>query len=138
VVSTPLVSSGRGVGGEFPLPIGRIAALRLGTATMALPVTALPQEGWFAREGNVGNIGSAVLRRFRVTFDYSRKRVYLEPNERFAEPFEFDMSGLVLVTEGPEFAVRRVQKIIPKTPAEEAGIVPGTRSSHSTGSPHPA
>ena len=124
-VAAPLVTAGRGVGGEVALPIGRVAALRLGTATLALPVTALPQEGWFAREGNVGNIGSAILRRFRVTFDYSRKRVYLEPNERLAQPFEFDMSGLVLVTEGPEYSVRRVQKVLPKTPAEEAGIVPG-------------
>jgi len=124
-VPAPLVSTGRGVGGEFPLPIGRIAALRLGAATLTLPVTALPSEGWFAREGNVGNIGGAVLRRFRVTFDYSRKRVYLQPNERFAQPFEFDMSGLVLVTEGPEFSVRRVQKVLPGTPAELAGISAG-------------
>jgi|KBSSwiStaDraftv2_1062776.scaffolds.fasta_scaffold24110_5 predicted aspartyl protease len=119
-----LVSMGRGIGGEIPLPIGRVPALRLGAATIASPVTALPHEGWFARPGNVGNIGGAILRRFRVTFDYSRKRVYLEPNERFALPYEFDMSGLVLVTEGPEFAVRRVQRVLPKTPAEEAGLAP--------------
>jgi predicted aspartyl protease len=124
-VPTPLVTSGRGVGGEFPLPVGRVAALRLSAASIALPVTALPSEGWFAREGNIGNIGSAVLRRFRVTFDYSRKRVYLEPNERFAQPFEFDMSGLVLVSEGPEFTLRKVQKVLPGTPAEEAGVLPG-------------
>src|SRR5262245_40066890 len=124
-VPAPLVSTGRGVGGEIPLPIGRVASLHLGASTIERPVTALPEEGFFAREGKAGNIGSAILRRFRVTFDYSRKRVYLEPNEGFAAPYEFDMSGLVVLTQGPEFSVRRVQKVIPKTPAADAGFSPG-------------
>jgi len=36
-----------------------------------------------------------VLRRFKVIFDYPRKRVIFEKSAAFAEPFEADMSGLI-------------------------------------------
>lgn len=122
----PTISTfARGVGGEVPLPVGRAAALRLGEATIASPVTAFPQSGMFGHDGKAGNIGGAILRRFRVTFDYGRKRVYFQPNERFDQPYEFDMSGLALVTEGPGFSVRRVQRVLPSSPAAEAGLAAG-------------
>ena len=50
--------------------------------------------------------------------------MYLERNRRFAEPFEFDMSGLQLVTESPGFEVVRVNRVLPGSPAAEAGIRP--------------
>lgn len=120
-----LTTFGRGVGGEVPLPVGRAPALRLGEAIIERPVTGLPQTGMFGREGKAGNIGGAILKRFRVTFDYSRKRVYFQPNERFSQPYEFDMSGLALVTEGPDFALRRVLRVLPASPADEAGLAAG-------------
>ena len=115
---------GRGVGGEVGLPMGRASRLELGGHSLDAPVTAFPRSGTFGRTGKAGNIGSAVMRRFRVTFDYSRRRMFLEPNARLAEPFEFDMSGLQLVTESPGFDVVRVNRVIPGSPAAEAGIRP--------------
>ncbi len=116
---------GRGVGGEMILPIGRAKSLQLGRFALDAPVVALPRSGEFGFAGKAGNIGSAVLRRFRVTFDYSRKRMILERGSRFAEPFEFDMSGLQLVSESPSFGVVRVNRVLEKSPAAEAGIRPG-------------
>ena len=115
---------GRGVGGEVGLPIGRASRLRVGAHALEAPVTAFPRSGTFGRTGKAGNIGSAVLRRFRVTFDYSRSRMFLEPNARFGDPFEFDMSGLQLVTESPAFDVVRVNRVLPNSPAAEAGLRP--------------
>ena len=120
-----IATVGRGVGGEVPLPIGRTAKLRLGEITIERPVTAFPASGYFARSGKAGNIGGAVLRRFRVTFDYAHRRVYLQPNERFDLPYDYDMSGLALVSEGPAFGVRRVQRVLPASPAQEAGLAAG-------------
>jgi hypothetical protein len=113
---------GRGVGGEVGLPMGRSSRLELGSHVLEAPVTAFPRSGMFGRVGKAGNIGSAVLRRFRVTFDYSRNRMILEPNRRFTEPFEFDMSGLQLASESPRFEVVRVNRVLPGSPAAEAGI----------------
>jgi hypothetical protein len=113
---------GRGVGGEVALPLGRATRLRLGGFSVERPVTAFPTDGTFGRAGKAGNIGSATLRHFRVIFDYSRSRMILEPNKQFDAPFEQDMSGLSLVTESPEFRVVRVLRVLPHTPAEEAGL----------------
>src|SRR5205807_2989091 len=46
----------------------------------------------------------------------------LEPSARFAEPFEVDMSGLDLATDGEDFSVVVVNEIEKGSPAAEAGI----------------
>ena len=124
-VPQTLKTYGRGVGGEVVLPLGRASRLRLGGFSVERPVTAFPPAGTFGRADKAGNIGSAILRRFRVIFDYSRSRVILEPNKQFDAPFEYDMSGLSLVTEGPAFQVVRVLRVLPQSPAEEAGLRQG-------------
>ena len=116
---------GRGVGGEIRMPIGRATTLHLGNLKLDHPVTAFPENGWFGERGKAGNIGSAVLRRFKVIFDYSRARMILEPNKYFSDAFEHDMSGLSLVSDGPAFKVIRVNRVLAHSPAEEAGIKQG-------------
>ena len=122
---TTFTAYGRGVGGEVPLPVGRAESIRFGGFTLAQPVTAFPASGTFGGEGIAGNIGTAVLRRFRVVFDYSRERVHLEPAKNYDDPFEFDMSGLGLTSEGPTFTVLKVARVLPGTPAAEAGLRQG-------------
>lgn len=120
-----ITTFGRGVGGEIRMPIGRASALELGKVKLERVVTAFPANGWFGEPKKAGNIGSAVLRRFKVIFDYSRGRMILEPNKFFSDPFEHDMSGLSLVSEGPEFKIIRVNRVLTQSPAEEAGIKQG-------------
>jgi hypothetical protein len=117
-----ITTFGRGVGGEIRMPIGRASSLELGKLKLERLVTAFPSNGWFGEQGKAGNIGSAVLRRFKVIFDYSRGRMILEPNKFFSDTFEHDMSGLSLVTEGPEFKVVRINRVLAQSPAEAAGI----------------
>ena len=59
---------------------------------------------------------------FKVVFDYSRRRMMLEPNPQFSEPYESDMSGLDLATEGDDFSVVVVNEVEKGSPAEEAEI----------------
>ncbi len=54
-----------------------------------------------------------------------KRRVHLEPAKNFSEPFEFDMSGLGLASEGASFSVFRVMRVLPGTPAAEAGLREG-------------
>lgn len=120
-----ITTFGRGVGGEVRMPIGRSNSLELGRLKLERLVTAFPSNGWFGEQGKAGNIGSAVLRRFRVIFDYPRARMILEPNKYFSDAFEHDMSGLSLVSESPAFRVVRVNRVLAQSPAEEAGIKQG-------------
>ncbi len=123
-VPKTIMSRVRGVGGDVELPIGRINSLQLGRFRIDNPVTTLPSSGTFGAEGKAGNIGSAIMRRFKLIFDYSRQRMILEPNKNFSESFEFDMSGLALVTNSPLFKSIRVQRVLNNSPASEAGIKP--------------
>lgn len=118
---------GRGVGGEIPLPVGRVPQLQLGRFTLSNLIAAFPSRGIFAREGAAGNIGGGILRRFKVIFDYSRQRMILEPNKHFAEPYEYDMSGLQLVGDSPAFKTIMIDRTLQDSPATEAGLKPGDK-----------
>jgi len=48
---------------------------------------SLDTEGAGASEENDGLIGGEIFRRFKVTLDYSRKRMILEPNKSFNDPY---------------------------------------------------
>ncbi len=67
-----------------------------------------------------GNLGSEILRRFNLVFDYSRRQLIVEPNTHFGEPFEWAMSGFASEKiESGEFVIRRVTSA---SPASEAGL----------------
>lgn len=71
--------------------VGKIKSVTLGGYTLNDVVTTFPDDslgmskGSFGRQGNVG---SGLLRRFKVIFDYAHKRMMLEPNRFLNDPFE--------------------------------------------------
>ncbi|MBD0369873.1 MAG: aspartyl protease family protein [Pyrinomonadaceae bacterium] len=122
-VTKTIQTKARGVGGEFPLAVGRVESLEIGRFKLDKPVTAFPQTGGFiSKEGSVGNIGGLILRRFKVIFDYPHKRMILEPNKSFGDPFDFDMSGLALVSESPQFKTIKINRVMDASPASEVGL----------------
>jgi hypothetical protein len=142
ILNTPLVESNRlltalprtiqepgaeGVGGEVKMRAGRVASLQLGRVTLTNPVVHLAQDrkGALASSDYSGVIGGELLRRFTVIFDYSRKRMILEPNARLNDPFDIEMSGLRLRAEGEEFKRLRVHRVLENSPAAEAGLREG-------------
>jgi hypothetical protein len=116
---------GRGLSGPVKGQVGRIAALDLGGYELSNVIAMFPvsrhqhPQGMDSRNGNLGN---GVLERFNVTFDYEHDRMLLEPNGRYREPFEFDMSGIVF-QQDDERGVW-IESILPDSPAEEAGLRP--------------
>ena len=123
-VSKSIQSRLGGVGGSAVAFSGRLKAMSLGGLQLENLVARFSR----ARSGDVasakydGLIGGEILRRFKVVFDYSRQRMMLEPNAKFSEPYESDMSGLDLATEGEDFSVVVVNEVEKGSPAEEAGI----------------
>jgi hypothetical protein len=116
-----------GVGGHAFHPMGRIDRLLLGPYALERPITVFsnPGPGRTSVDNSVGNIGGDVLQRFRVTFDYPHKRLYLEPGAQLARPFEADMTGMMVMVQAEgdhRIAVVVVQK---ESPAAALGIAVG-------------
>lgn len=123
VPKTKQVNSG-GVGGSGLAFGGRLKGVRLGRSAFENLVARFFQgtSGDNASAKYDGLIGGEIFHRFTVTFDYSRRRMMLEPNAHFSEPFEEDMSGLDLATEGDNFSTVVVNEVEANSPAAEAGM----------------
>src|SRR5262249_39412907 len=114
-----------GVGGEASMTIGRLDALRLGPFAFSQPVVGFSRatQGATASDARDGIMGAEVLRRFTVTLDYPHRRVILEPNGRLGDPFDLDMSGLVLAKNSR--GTVRVLAVRPNTPATQQDVRSG-------------
>jgi CubicO group peptidase (beta-lactamase class C family) len=80
---------GRGGSGEITGYAGRINTLDLGGQTFKDVPTIFPDSssGTAGLNGRQGNLGSGILRRFKVVYDYSRKQMIVEPNKFSNDPF---------------------------------------------------
>lgn len=119
---------GAGLNGISKGILGRLKTVRLGSIVIEHPVTTFSQDtqGVFATTSILqGNIGGEILRRFRVTFDYKRKQMMLELTAEMKAPYEFDMTGLFLRSDGVDFKTIKIERVQENAPAGEAGIREG-------------
>lgn len=76
----------------------RIHNLKISNHTFKFPVTAFPDHASLANvkmaTNRAGSIGGDILRRFHIIFDYPEKTIYLKPNSRAKDPFEYNKSGI--------------------------------------------
>lgn len=83
---------------------GKVPSLKIGNMKMEKVTASFPDslsvEGLQTYELRKGSIGGEILRRFHVIFDYENKELHLRKNKWFSEPFNYDMSGIVLEHSG--------------------------------------
>jgi len=118
---------GGGAGGETRGELTRLDSLRIGGLGFGR-ITAIYSTdtvGVFAGTGEDGIVGGDVLRRCRVTFDYPHERLVLEPHDGARAAFDYDMSGLFLVTPAPDFTKVVVFSVAERTPAAESMLKKG-------------
>jgi len=72
------VTGGVGLGQTYEVSLGQLALFRLGRFGFKEVPSVAP---------GVALIGSEILRRFRVYYDYKRQRMILEPNRHLDDPF---------------------------------------------------
>lgn len=68
-----------GVGGSVETKMGAIPVLKLGQMKIEKPQTDFFQSGSPVDEPMAGHIGMGVFHRYKVIFDYARKRLIVEP-----------------------------------------------------------
>jgi Aspartyl protease/PDZ domain len=125
------------VGGAYPSAVARIESLWLGQLTIKNPVAAFSRarSGVLAGSDFDGIIGAEILRRFKVTIDYSRRQMIVEPNAHLNGPYEYDMSGLVLTAGRPDFKTYKVYRVLDRSPAAESGLEEGDQIAALNGQP---
>jgi hypothetical protein len=115
---------GAGIGGAYQEKVARVASVTLAGATFRDVPVSFPEvkEGAFHTRRLAGNLGAALLSRFRVVFDLPHGKVHMEvgPGET-DRPLARDRSGLSLEPDG------RVAFVAPGSPAAAAGWKAGDR-----------
>jgi membrane-associated protease RseP (regulator of RpoE activity) len=116
--------TGGGFGGTFKTTVRRLKTLRIGSFIVKAPLVGLSQAttGGFTSEDYAGNIGNRLLDRFRLTLDFERRVLWLEPGRRFAEPDVFPRAGVQLVR--LDDGVHAMQ-VLPGSAAAAAGVREG-------------
>lgn len=116
--------TGYGLGGPVKGEIVRVPEFTMAGVRVRGIVArlSLQKTGVFATSALAGSIGTGILKRFNVTFDYSRHRVLLWQKPSRDLPDEADRSGLWLGRSGSDF---EVFDVVPHSPAARSGIKKG-------------
>jgi predicted aspartyl protease len=117
---TKLLSGG--VGGTLPTHEFRDETFTLaGTTFTHVPVSVSDtQVGAFASKSIAGNLGTGILSRFRLTFDYRAHTLTFLPNPHIDAPFRSDRSGLSVTQKNAREIV--VLSVVAGSQAEAAGV----------------
>lgn len=95
---------GRGFSGDVFGYRGRIPKFSINEIAFNSPIIAFPNPAETTQidaiENRLGSVGSEIMKRFTVYFDYQNSSMYLEKNDFFNDEFNFNMSGIDLQHEG--------------------------------------
>jgi len=120
---------GRGLSGDINGKIGRVNGMSLGRYEFADLPASYPDEAAIRVALNVanrnGNLGSDILKRFTVIFDYPHNRLILLPNHKYKQPFNYNLAGFEVSTPMPGLQVYVVSNVAKNSAAQKAGIEPG-------------
>ncbi len=120
---------GRGLGGDLFGRIGRIKELRLGKYSFRKVLVSYPAESIysevFKQTGRQGTLGGGIISRFNVTFDYFQEKIYVRRNRGYRAKFEYNMSGIDLIADGPSLELIKINRLLPSSTAAMAGLEQG-------------
>lgn len=118
---------GRGFSGDIYGKRSRIEKIKIGEATIDLPTVSFPSNPSLKSvsmvEGRNGSLGSEILKRFTVLFDYYNQRMYLKKNLGFYEPFNYSMSGIEFQHSGLQWVEEKVELKTELVKSESANTV---------------
>lgn len=107
--------------------IGRIARVEIGGYEINDVVASFIAPEFSDNTWHEVMIGLGLLSRFNLVFDYSRQRLYIEPNHTFGDSFEYNMSGMTLTRGQGDYW--DVTHVVPGSPAADADLRTGDRVS---------
>ena len=108
---------GRGLSGNVYGKRSKIKKIKLGNYILEDANVAYPDfnsiEKVYKHEGRNGSLGSEILKRFRIVYDYPNKRLTIKkPSKYFNDPFLYNMSGLEIVHNGSKLVKERQSELL--------------------------
>jgi hypothetical protein len=104
---------GKGFSGDIEGKRARIAKFKMSEFEFLNPIVAFPDSSSVRNvkmvSSRVGSVGSEILRRFLVVFDYSNGFLYLKKNKEYYSPFNYNKSGVEIQHNGLQW----VQETVP-------------------------
>ena len=98
---------GRGFSGNVYGKRARISSFEFGNKTFYNPLITFPDSTSLKSvnfvPNRVGSLGSEILSRFTIVFDYLNNAIYIKPSKRISDPFNFNMSGIEVEHVGLEW-----------------------------------
>lgn len=120
---------GQGLSGGVYGRLGRSISLDFGEYRFENIVTGYPDSASLnllpAKTKWYGNIGAEVISRFRVVFDYPNERILVRKTFNFRRPFDYNVSGLEVLSSGENYDRFMISYVRPQSPAYHAGIQVG-------------
>ncbi|WP_338764378.1 PDZ domain-containing protein [Bernardetia sp. ABR2-2B] len=117
---------GKGMRGDIKGYLGRSSKLYLKGLELEGVTTAFPDSTSISmvrgQGGRNGSLGSEILRRFYITFDYSRNRMILRPNRKFRERFNYNMAGIEISTPAPGSSIYFISNIEENSPVSDLDV----------------
>lgn len=121
---------GQGLNGSIFGKLARIPQFSLGKYTFQAVVSAFPDpEALGITSGRnsewYGNLGSDILSRFTLIYNYQVGAVYLKKGARLKRAFEYNLSGVEVLAGGLTYDEFRVSYVRPDSPAARSGLQSG-------------
>ncbi|CAN5206494.1 hypothetical protein BH23BAC1_BH23BAC1_08050 [soil metagenome] len=129
--ATITTTLGKGLGGNIIGEVGRIERLEIRDFVFNNLVASFPERDTYrdiiAETKRQGTIGGGLTNRFTVIFDYFNQKVYFMKNSEYRRKFNYNMSGIDLISGGKEYNDFIVSELIKDSAAEIAGIKVGDK-----------
>lgn len=117
---------GMSLSGQIKGHLGRIKFFEIGGYQFKDVISGFPDfESIYSKLDNKfrnGNVGGELLKKFNIQINYHEGFMYLKPNRFYKEPFEHDMTGMVLYLDPKSFKRVIIDEILPNSPADLAGL----------------
>lgn len=133
---------GQGLNGDIYGYQGKVSKVVINNKNILKKVTvsypdtmSLKMDNTYDLPNRGGTIGSEILSRFDIIFDYPNNRMLLKRNSRFNRKFNFDLSGIDVEKPYPNLNVYTVFNVHKNSPADDAGIMVGDQIKKIAGKP---
>lgn len=125
-----------GFGGQSHSWYFRAKNYQIGKLVLDHPVMnySTDDKGALSFWGLLGLVGTKVMKKFNIVFDFPNKKLYLKKNTLFDEPLHSNMTGIYGKLSFSDTCSGYVVKaVIKDSPGQKAGIISGDIITHSNG-----